>query len=147
MKKINLKIVGTIACSLLTISSFSQNNWQKGGNNSLPVGSLPILGTDATWNSPLLFQTNRLNRTTLLGTVTTPYNQSGFMGFNDPTPLFHVDINTQNPGGTLFGELLLRARIADDPNAYISFVNIATAGTTFVPTLLARQSNNLSAVL
>lgn len=59
-------------------------------------------------NGTLDFLTNNTVRTTLLGTVTAPYDRSGFMGFNDPLPLFHVDINTQNPGGTIYGELMLR---------------------------------------
>ena len=61
MKNLNLKLAGVFAFTLLSISAFSQTNWRKGGNNSLPAGSQPIIGTDATWNAPLLFHTNGVN--------------------------------------------------------------------------------------
>jgi len=62
MKNLNLKLAGVFAFSLLSISAFSQTNWRKGGNNSLPAGLQPIIGTDATWNSPLNFVTNGFQR-------------------------------------------------------------------------------------
>jgi len=74
-------------------------------------------------------------------------NTSGFLGLNNSNPIFHVDINTPNPAGSTFGELLLRARIEDDPNAYISFVNITTTGSIFSPTLMAKQSDNFHPAL
>ena len=124
-------------------------NWRRGGNLAGP-GSPNIFGT--MWNSPIYTYTNGIPRTTLLGTTTaniggTNYNNSGHLGLNNQNPLFHLDINTNNPGGSTFGELLLRCRIADDPNAYISFLNIATTGTRFIPTLMARQSDNPSSAL
>jgi hypothetical protein len=137
------------------------NNWRMftGGNagnstEKFRITSLTGTVTDinsmelgAVQNGTLNFLTNNTQRVTILGNVGTPFNRNGFVGFNNNNPLFHVDINTQNPGGTTYGELLFRARIATDPNAYISFVNIATTGPVFVPTLLARQSNNPSSAL
>ncbi len=165
MIKVKL-LIGVLALSGLT---FSQTNpqgnpppnntnararaaWYRGGNNfgqNNPPGA-NIFGT--MWNSPIYTYTNGIQRTTLLGTTTaniggTNYNNSGHLGLNNQTPLFHLDINTNNPGGSTFGELLLRCRIADDPNAYISFLNIATTGTRFIPTLMARQSDNPSSAL
>lgn len=108
-------------------------------SNDIELGSVQ--------SGTLNFITNNTQRVTILGNAATPFNRNGFVGLNNNNPLFHLDINTQNPGGTTFGELLFRAKIADDPNAYISFVNIATTGSLFVPTLLARQSNNPSSAL
>jgi hypothetical protein len=121
--------------------------WYRGGNSNAfnSAGTSNIFGT--LWNSPIYTVTNGITRMTILGNVNAPYNRNGFVGFNNSDPRFHLDINTQNPGGTIYGELLFRARITDDPNAYISFVNIATTGPVFVPTLLARQSNNPNSAL
>ncbi len=62
MKKLLL-----IACITgTTFSSISQLNWQKGGN-SVAGGANSSLGTNATWNAPLLFQTFGVNRMVLQG--------------------------------------------------------------------------------
>jgi len=133
------------------------NNWRmftggNAGNSTEKFRITSLAGVNnmelgAVQNGTLNFLTNNTQRVTILGNVGAPFNRNGFVGFNNNNPFFHVDINTQNPGGTQFGELLFRARITDDPNAYISFVNIATTGPIFVPTLLARQSNNPSSAL
>jgi hypothetical protein len=98
-------------------------------------------------NGKLNFITNNKTRITVLADEGSPYNRDGFVGFNNVDPLFHLDINTQNPLGSTWGELIFRGRIQDDPDAYISFVNIATVNTVFVPTLLGRQSDNTSSAL
>ena len=56
------KSITTVILSLAVMSAFSQNKWQKGGNNANPPGSQPIIGTDASWNAPLLFHTNGVQR-------------------------------------------------------------------------------------
>lgn len=111
------------------LSGVTQNNTQ--------------LGT--VQNGTLSFLTSNLPRVTILPTGISPtltnYNNSGYVGLNNPNPQFHLDINTQEPdGNTTYGELLFRARINDDPNAYISFLNFATTGGVFLPALMGRQS-------
>lgn len=91
--------------------------------------------------------TNNQRRITVLGNSIFPYNRTGFVGFNNQAPLFHLDIRTQNPAAPFYGELLLRARITDDDDAYISFVNLATIGPILSPALMGRQSDNDSPAL
>ncbi len=62
MKNSALKLAGVFAFSLFSISTFAQLNWQKNGNNANPPGSQPILGTDASWNAPLIIQTFGVER-------------------------------------------------------------------------------------
>lgn len=106
-----------------------------GGGNRYRVGTVANRGLD--------FTTNDIPRITILPDITVPFDRSGFVGFNNPGPLFHIDIRTQNPDdGNARGELIFRGRITDDNDAYISFLNLATNGPVFIPTLLSRQSNN-----
>jgi hypothetical protein len=106
-----------------------------GGGNRYRVGTVSNRGLD--------FTTSDISRITILPTITVPYDRSGFVGFNNAGPLFHLDIRTQNPNdGNARGELIFRGRITDDDDAYISFVNLATNGPVFIPTLLSRQSGN-----
>lgn len=112
---------------------------------SLATSSQIELGT--VQNGSLHLLTNNTRRVTVLNVSNFPYNRNGFVGLNDENPRFNLDINTQNPGGAIYGELMLRARITDDPFAYISFVNIATTGAFLAPALLGRQSNNPQAAL
>ena len=61
MKKLNLKLAGVFAFSLLSISTFAQD-WMVGGNNNGQLGGAlqPRLGTNG--NRPLLFETNGIAR-------------------------------------------------------------------------------------
>ncbi|HLP56409.1 MAG TPA: tail fiber domain-containing protein [Fluviicola sp.] len=93
-------------------------------------------------NGSLHFMTRDIDRVTIRNDIFTPYDRSGFVGFNNPTPSFHLDINTQDPGDGAHGALIFRGRIADDPTAMISFVNISADPTLFLPTLLGMQSAN-----
>lgn len=71
MKTLNLKLAGVVAFSLLSISSFAQINWQKGGNGNFPFFAQPIIGTNATWNAPLNFVTNGVQRVKIMPFGTT----------------------------------------------------------------------------
>lgn len=76
-------------------ASFSQNNWQKGGNNSAPAGSQPTIGTNNLWNSPLNIITNGVQRMTILGSGG---GTDGFVGigqsFLTPQNLLHLNMAT-----------------------------------------------------
>jgi len=89
MKTIILKLAGAITFSLLSISTFAQLNWQKGGNNAGPPGSQPIIGTNATWNAPLLFHTNGVQRIRI--NENTGFT-SGFVGIGTNNPLFQLHV-------------------------------------------------------
>lgn len=65
------KALTTIFLSIATMFAFPQN-WSQGGNPN--TGFQPILGTNNTWNSHLLFQTNGLNRLKLNHSVSYPIN-------------------------------------------------------------------------
>ena len=56
------KLLITTALSLIVTTSFSQANWKKGGNNNTPPNDPPTIGTNNTWNSPLGFVTNGIQR-------------------------------------------------------------------------------------
>lgn len=62
MKKINLKIVGVITFSLLSISTYAQQPWFVNGNTNAQLGGslTPSIGTNQ--NRSLLFETNNINR-------------------------------------------------------------------------------------
>jgi hypothetical protein len=111
MRNLNLKLAGVFAFSLLSISAFSQTNWRKGGNNSLPAGSQPTIGTDATWNAPLNFVTNGVQRTRLNGSLVTNLNgvtshdvsgyfgiaPNGYFATNTPWSMLHLDGDNNTP--------------------------------------------------
>lgn len=98
MKKINLKLVGTVLCSLITLSSFSQF-WRQGGNGAFPPGwnvSNPLnqrLGT--TTNFPLRVITNGIQR---MHINSDNGSTNGFIGigenFNSPQALVHINNNS-----------------------------------------------------
>jgi hypothetical protein len=56
------KTITTIVLGLAVTSAFSQLNWRKGGNNGAPLGQPATIGTNASWNSPLGFVTNGVQR-------------------------------------------------------------------------------------
>jgi len=62
MKNLNLKIAGIIVLSLLTVSTFAQTFWQKGGNAQVPPLAPSTIGTDASWNAPFSIMTNGFQR-------------------------------------------------------------------------------------
>lgn len=105
------KITCTLIIGLISSTSFAQTNWQKGGNSnfSSPPGLPATIGTDVTWNSPLGFLTNGVQRMQLNGNnLTVPttaaagtQNTSGFLGINTNNPWSRVHIAT--PGSTLYG--------------------------------------------
>ncbi|MBA3986723.1 MAG: hypothetical protein H0X63_09160 [Flavobacteriales bacterium] len=85
MKNLNLKLVGTLAFFLLSVSAFSQN-WRIGGNNTAQLaGNPPILGTVAGNNNPLMIHTNGTQRM-----IITQQGRVG-IGAQAPTTLLQVD--------------------------------------------------------
>jgi hypothetical protein len=71
MKKLLL-----IACLAGTsFFSISQIEWRKGGNN-IGGGANSSLGTNTTWNAPLILQTFGVNRTKINGNLS--YAVNGF---------------------------------------------------------------------
>lgn len=85
------KLIYIIFLGLTSVVAHAQMNWQKGGINALPAGSLPILGT--TYNAPLNIITNSVQRMTILGgPVGGP--TTGFVGigpgFITPTSMLHI---------------------------------------------------------
>ncbi len=77
-------------CICLHNMSFSQTNWRKGGNNATGIGG-PVIGTNATWNAPLNFVTNGIQRMSIrsgFGPL------SGYIGignnFSNPQSPLHV---------------------------------------------------------
>lgn len=104
--------------------SFSQTNWQKGGNNV--TGGAPITGTDATWNAPFRLYTTgtermRINENTNYNMfyfqtgpfypvwltanfpAYTGFNPNGFVGINTTVPRSRLHIQgdqvcTSSPG-------------------------------------------------
>jgi len=84
-----------------------QNNW------SIWTGNSPATATQkfristmansgdaeiGTVQSGLLHLiTNNQRRIPILGNSVFPFNRTGFVEFNNQAPLFHLDINTQNP--------------------------------------------------
>jgi hypothetical protein len=70
MKNLNLKLAGTLALFLLTVSAFAQN-WKQGGNGSVPAAwnvAIPanqLLGT--TTNFHLRIITNNVERVIING--------------------------------------------------------------------------------
>jgi hypothetical protein len=86
--------IGTLLCFQ---NIQAQLNWRKGGNSILG-GNIPIIGTDASWNSPLRFHTFGTQHMIIR-------NISGFVGigtgFSNPNNLLDVnggdiDVNTSN---------------------------------------------------
>lgn len=75
------KLITTAILSLITTLTFAQP-WVKGGNNGLPPGSQPILGTDATWNAPLRIVTNGIERFKIMPFGTTNADGRIAMGNN-----------------------------------------------------------------
>lgn len=98
-------------------------------------------------NGSLHFMTRDIDRVTIRNDIFTPYDRSGFVGFNNPFPSFHLDINTQDPSDGAHGALIFRGRIEGDTKAMISFVNISADPSIFIPTLLGMQSTNSSSAL
>lgn len=123
----------------------ANNQTEKFRITSLPNSNANELGSVQDGRLHLL--TTDTRRVTVLGDLFSSYNRSGFVGLNDQTPSFHLDINTPNPTGSTYGELMLRARITDDPDAYISFLNLATTGQLLSPALMGRQSDNTAPAL
>ena len=74
------------------------------------------------------------NGQTGIGFVTT----DGFVGLNNPAPLFHLDLMTPfiNSGGSNFGgELFISARPTDVPNSNMGMLNISGGNGVFTPSL------------
>ena len=103
MKKLNFKLIGAMAFSLLSTASFSQD-WLVGGNNLLQMGgNPPILGTMAGNNQPLNLHTNGIQR----AIVTTGAPLSSWAGnFGDGLRIIaaggtnaHLDLFTSNTNG------------------------------------------------
>lgn len=146
------KTILLFGISIISFCCLSQE-WRLGGNTDFGPPPQDGLVSNSNYlgsiqNTPIVLGTNGLQRLTILGNIGGLYNRNGFIGINDPNPSFHLDINTQEPDGNQnYGELMLRARIVDDPNAYISFVNLATQGQILSPTLMGRQSENSSPAL
>ena len=55
-------------CLLMASSGYAQLDWRKGGNNGTPPGQPPILGTNASWNQPILIHTNGVHIATFTNT-------------------------------------------------------------------------------
>ncbi|MFB0925260.1 MAG: hypothetical protein QMB65_08260, partial [Vicingaceae bacterium] len=89
MKRLSLKILGAVACSLLATTSFSQgNNWRINGNNNTTSGT-NFLGT--TNNQALDIRTNGIQRIHLNEDRTQNINgvnvtSNGFMGLGPNSP-------------------------------------------------------------
>ena len=83
-----MKTIIIITLSFVSFSVYSQLKWEKGGNNNNPNSAPPIIGTDNTWNSPLIFHTNGTQRMFI-------NNSSGInagyvgIGLNFSSPIFH----------------------------------------------------------
>jgi hypothetical protein len=101
MKNLNLKLAGTLAFSLLTVSTFAQE-WRVGGNTNIQLGGVPpILGTIG--NNPLRIITSNIERARF--TTGAPLN-SWNGNFGDGLRIFgaggtnaHLDLFTSNNAG------------------------------------------------
>lgn len=65
-------------------------------------------------------------------------NRSGYIGINNPTPLFHMDMITPAWSAIVGGELFFRARPSDVPNSDVGFCNAAGGAGTFLPEFFGR---------
>lgn len=89
MKNLNLKLVGVITFSLLSISTFAQQPWRVGGNNNVQLGgNQPIIGT--TQNTSLFFHTNSVERMRINANTGAT---AGFVGINTTNPLYQLHVN------------------------------------------------------
>jgi len=109
-----LLFIGAILCATTT---FSQVNWRKGGNNAAGPGG-PAIGTNAQWNSPIVFRTFGIDRMRVNSTLTNNYNGfvhdvSGHVGIglnnyfnplvNNPLTMLHIQGPTTLPLQTANG--------------------------------------------
>lgn len=94
-------------------------------------------------NNPLTAMTEKVrilgNRT--LGAAVSPggpHNRSGFVGFNNSDPLFHLDITSPafTTGGG--GELYIRATTTEKTNTDIGFCNAAGGVGDVLPTIFGK---------
>lgn len=86
--KQHLKLTGLMATCLLSASVFSQD-WRVDGNNAAQLGGslTPSIGT--TVNRPLVLETNGVERMRIRPNFG---GLSGFIGINEPNPLFRLHI-------------------------------------------------------
>lgn len=97
------KLIYTAALGLFAFATNAQINWQKGGNNATPPGQPATIGTNATWNSPLGFVTNGIQRLQMNGTISTVVNsglnlpRDGFIGIGNPTGFYNGNGSGQGP--------------------------------------------------
>jgi|GEM_PF-1834933 len=92
--------------------SFAQLNWQKGGNNALPPGSPPTLGTN--YNAPLQFLTNGTERARFLA-------GNGFLGIGQTNTFVPLSLLHVNSNGLATGEVFRTNGPAANLNAWRLF--------------------------